>query len=550
MSTVSHQVQDTLATDFLVIGSGLAGLLVALKLAEAGAHVTVASKGTLNDSNTFYAQGGLAASLPNNQFDSPQLHLEDTLRSGCGLVDPLVAQEIIFSGEHLVKELSRFGVHFDADDNGNPSLSFEGGHSRPRVVHNKDATGRSLSSSLVLALQDLKKVGRVAVLEGAFTQALLLKDGVCVGARLEINKRIISVEAGHTILATGGLGQLYARTTNPAIATGDGIALAYRAGAALIDMEFVQFHPTVLALQGAPAFLISEAARGAGAALQDGAGERFMASFHKDGELATRDVVARAIHSVMQSQHVRQVFLDLAPIGRKKLHLQFPNIVNTLRRFGIDVFAEPIPVSPAAHYFMGGIMADIDGNTTVVGLSAIGECASTGLHGANRLASNSLLEAGVMALRSADSLLKARPISRFAGGTPSQALAMAYEMPRELTSLKEMMYGEVGLIRSEESLKRMISFLSTSRSSSAPSKRFEFEAANLFLLAQLITNAALLRRESRGAHFRDDYQVTNEGLYSKRLLLYRSEYSWLPSVSTDVAGAKAPAKELLAVGNA
>ncbi|PWT95431.1 MAG: L-aspartate oxidase [Candidatus Melainabacteria bacterium] len=552
MKTSTSQLSKLIRTDFLVIGSGLAGLLAALKLGEAGADVVIASKECLQDSNTSFAQGGLAVSLPSNQFDSPELHFADTLKSGCGLVDPLAAHEIIFAGTELIEELARFGVHFDSDGNGGLSLSFEGGHSRPRVVHDKDATGRSITHSLILTIKELAKKGNVHILEDAFSQSLLLRDQVCLGAQLEVNKRTLSVIAGHTILATGGLGQIYARTTNPAIATGDGIALAYKSGAALVDMEFVQFHPTALAVNGAPAFLISEAVRGAGAILTDQRGKPFMAEFHKDRELATRDIVARAIQSVMQREGTNEVLLDLTPIGSKKLLSQFPNIVKTVRQFGIDALKEPIPVSPAAHYFMGGIMTDVNGNTTVKGLSAIGECASTGLHGANRLASNSLLEAGVMAVKSAEYLLKSRsPTGSTIGLPASHPLSDAPTLlPIDLARLKTEMYESVGLIRSDKSLKRMLSVLSESRSSSTPLTRAGLEAANIYWLAQLITKSALLRKECRGAHFREDYQLANDSIYAKRLVISRSEYSWLPVESNKWKLTKPLSKQLLARGSA
>ena len=404
----NHDLKGTLKTDVLVIGSGLAGLLATLKLLESKASVVLVCKGGLADSNSALAQGGLAASSDTNAFDSCQLHLADTIKSGAGLVDEKAAQAIIFDGNKLIKELTRLGVEFDCNSNGALSLAREGGHCQPRVLHKSDTTGNAVISPL---LRKLKEYGNetdnikgLTILENTSAVSLLKKDGACVGAQLSGNHGQFSVFADHTILATGGLGRIYARTTNPMIATGDGIALAYRAGASLVDMEFVQFHPTTLALKGAPPFLISEAVRGAGAVLLDAYGKPFMSRFSSDGELATRDIVARAIHTIMQEQSQPTVFLDLRPIGAKALSSTFPNILNVVRQYGIDPQLQPIPISPAAHYFMGGIMTNIQGNTSVAQLCAIGECASTGLHGANRLASNSLLEAGVMALRVADSL--------------------------------------------------------------------------------------------------------------------------------------------------
>lgn len=554
MSYSSKRIPDILKTDFLVVGSGLAGLLATLKLAEAGASVVLACKGVLKDSNSSFAQGGVAASLPANQFDSPELHFEDTIRAGCGLVDETAAREVIFAGQSLIGDLANLGVGFDTDDNGVLSLSREGGHSRPRVLHNKDATGRSITSALIERLEERALFGRgdVIILENAFVQSLLLKDETCLGAQLALNGRSISVLAPQTILATGGLGQLYSRTTNPKVATGDGIALAYRAGASLIDMEFVQFHPTVLALAGAPAFLISEAVRGAGAALLDLNGERFMTRFHTDGELATRDVVARAMHSVMNSQNASCVLLDLKPIGVSRLCQQFPNIIATVRQFGIDPLTQEIPVSPAAHYFMGGIMTDLDGNTSVAGLSAIGECASIGLHGANRLASNSLLEAGVMATRAANYLLKKKhAFTSISNSAVNYSSSMPpYVVPSDLRVLKEKMYNNVGLVRNEVPLKETLAYLAADRTSRESLNQEEVEAANMHLLSGLISRAALLRRESRGAHCREDFALVDDQRYARRLIFCRSEHYWLDMDKKLHAVAKRPTKHLQTAGNA
>ncbi len=521
--------------DVLVIGSGLSGLLTTLKLLEAGASVVLACKGPLLESNTSYAQGGIAASLNFNSVDSPALHLEDTVNAGAGLVNRLVARQIIFEAPFLIKELQRNGVEFDMERNGQLSLAREGGHSQPRILHNRDSTGISVSSKLVNRIkmlgqcQGLATEPRLQILENAFATTLLMNDSTCFGANFDIKGRQVKVLAGQTILATGGLGQVYARTTNPSIATGDGVALAFRAGAKLVDMEFVQFHPTALCLEQAPAFLISEAVRGAGAKLLNSRGARFMDEFHKDGELATRDIVSRAIHSVMLSEQSTHVLLDLRHIGSQTLQARFPNIVNTLRQFGVDPLCQPVPVSPAAHYFMGGIVTDPYGRTSISGLYAIGECASVGLHGANRLASNSLLEAGVMALRAA-SAISEKPLApvKMSSPTGMAGHSLLLDIPINLAKLKQTMYTKVGLTRTQESLESALSILTGNVNTRLAHIRQSIESANLQLIANLITQSAILRNESRGAHYREDFPLANDLIFKRRLLISQHGHDWLP----------------------
>jgi L-aspartate oxidase len=527
---------EIMKTDVLVIGSGLAGLLVTYKLIESGVSVILASKDSLSESNSSYAQGGIAASLPINQFDSPQLHLKDTIAAGAGLVDPAVAREIIFAGSKLIEELERLGVVFDHGPSGALALAREGGHSRNRVVHNRDTTGQSLTGVLIeklrLQAQELARSANsphLQLLANAFVLHLLVNEGVCSGARIIIDGVERTVIAQHTIVATGGLGQIYARTTNPAIATGDGIALAYRAGATLVDMEFIQFHPTALALPNAPVFLISEAVRGAGAILLDGEGEPFMRRFHEEAELATRDVVARAIHTIMKEQNRSHVLLDLRPIGSEVLSSRFPNILSVLRNYGVDPACKPVPVSPAAHYFMGGIATDSWGNTSIERLSAIGECASVGLHGANRLASNSLLEAGVMAMRTADYLITRGSFHKAISASGDEQFRVAPHMiptgsSNDLDELRRQMYLNVSLIRTQATLSTVLDRYSHLQI--AGNSKAEVQAANMHLLAQLITQTALMRRESRGAHFREDFPKTNDALFRKRLTVQQGEYRW------------------------
>ena len=493
----------------LILGSGLAGLLLALRLLDkTDASVVLVSKAGLSDSNSSWAQGGVAAVTGANPFDSPQIHYEDTLKSGAGLTDAHVAAEIIFSGGRLIEALDDLGVAFDRNPQGLRDLALEGGHRQPRVLHSKDTSGQSITSALTAKILLAQKAGKnITVLEN--TQAVrLLSDGSrCYGAELLGEDGLEQWQAAHTVLATGGVGQVFARTTNPAVATADGVALAQRAGAILADMEFVQFHPTALRLDGAPAFLISEAVRGAGATLLDHKGRRFVKRFHEDGELATRDVVSRAIHTVMCEHELNEVFLDLRPIGSEKISERFPNILRTCAQYGIDILRAPVPVAPAAHYMMGGVQATVDGRSSLAGLYAIGEVACTGLHGANRLASNSLLEAGVMALKLADLLVAVR-----LPGTTADLSALAdlsnLVVPEQLDDFRLAMYRQAGLVRSAAGLSAILDYRSCRLQPVENAVAADFTAANIFLVGRLIAAAALSRRESRGAHLRDDFQET------------------------------------------
>lgn len=525
-----------LYADVLIVGSGLAGLLLALKLAQnEDVSIVLASKGALSDSNSTYAQGGLAAVTDANAFDSPEAHLLDTLKSGAGLTDEAAARGIIFSGRRLIEELGSFGVIFDKKDNVY-QLALEGGHSQARVLHNKDATGRAITSALADRLKAIaSNTNRVTIFENAYAHELVVENGKCVGAQIELAGDGLLINAPHTVLATGGIGQLYKRTTNPLVATGDGIALAYRAGARLSDMEFVQFHPTALVKDGAPAFLISEAVRGAGAILTDHKGKRFVQRFHQDGELATRDIVARAIHTVMHEHGISSVYLDMRSIAKAEIESHFPNIQKRMSEYGIDIFKEPIPVAPAAHYFMGGIDATIDGQTSLPGLYAIGECASTGLHGGNRLASNSLLEAGVMALRLSDQLSNpelALPVGNKL--EQSSELDPPYLVPQDLEQLQTSMYRHAGLVRSEAGLSILLKELKDRTLQSDPARLSS--ARSMLEVGQLIAQAALLRRESRGAHFREDYPTTDSVHFGRRLWMSKTGSGWsIPLTNETVA---------------
>lgn len=524
--------------DALIVGSGIAGLLLADLLSSKGMTVMLACKGKLNDSNTTMAQGGLAAVIGTNPIDSPDLHLQDTLSSGAGLTDEDVARTMVAHGRDLVDVLTKHGVTWDRTNNA-IDMALEGGHCRARVLHNKDATGRAITSSLIEALQTSNQVD---IWEDAFALDLIVEDGETQGAALLIKGIPIAVRARHTILATGGLGQLFARTTNPAVATGDGIAMAYRAGARLIDMEFVQFHPTALAIPNKPSYLISEAVRGAGATLHDNTGRRFAFDFHKDGELATRDVVARAIYRTMLQQKSDHVMLDMTHLEPGKVESNFPNIMAKCIEYGIDPRLAPIPIAPAAHYFMGGVQTDLSGNTSVPRLYAIGECAASGLHGANRLASNSLLEGGVMALLLADQLTnsistlhterKLRSATSTIFGANDDKTAHDKLLPKR--TIRELAFECLGLERNEADMRRLLSHFSAPPTAAAPANRATGELTNLHLLAYLVANNALVRQESRGAHQRTEFPNTDDTRFRRRYWVSLTAAGWLEVPHTQV----------------
>ena len=519
--------------DVIIVGSGIAGLLLACEMDARGLKTLLLCKGSLLDSNTANAQGGLAAVTGDNPFDSPEKHLLDTLKSGGGLSDPLVAAMMIADGARLVARLEELGVGFDHSA-AKRDLAREGGHSQSRVLHRKDSSGRAISDALI----DMALEGRrLVVREYCFVSELLLSDGACVGVRMLAGpSATVDLYGRNIVLATGGLGRVFSRTTNPQVATGDGIAMAFRAGARLVDMEFVQFHPTALAIPGQSTFLISEAVRGAGAVLLDKQGQRFAFKYSDDGELSTRDIVARAIHATMLEQNSASVQLDLRPIGAENIAAKFRAIVLAFRQRGVDPLSEPTPVAPAAHYFMGGILSDEFGCTTIPGLYAIGECASTGLHGANRLASNSLLEGGVMALRLADYLSGRAGSNALARKleTPSQALLTTADCTGDNVDLfRQKMSLVAGLVRDGDSLRQWQARRANPFKLPVLAVARQIEAANIGLLGGLIVKAALNRCESRGSHWRADYPFSNDTGYLRRFYLTNIESGWLP-ISTPV----------------
>ena len=404
--------------EFLVVGSGIAGLRAAVELAGAGT-IIILTKADPTESNTEYAQGGIAAAI--GPDDSPTLHAADTLAAGDGLCDERAVQLLVESGPRYTNELLEWGAAFDRDAQGRLDLAREGAHSRRRVLHAGDATGREIGR--VLWERAVAETS-IVVLKDTLAVEAILENGRCVGVRyLDAGGNAGTALGRATLLATGGAGQVYQETTNPAVATGDGIALAYRAGARLADMEFLQFHPTVLDAGKAPRFLLSEALRGEGARLVNAAGEAFMGRYHPAGDLAPRDVVARSIVRESQRTDGQPVYLSLAQLDHETVRLRFPMIFATCARLGYDLAHDPIPVGPAAHYLMGGVETDLEGRTSVPGLFAAGEVSCTRVHGANRLASNSLLEGLVFGARAGRAMAAptrsgtaSRPLATFGPG--------------------------------------------------------------------------------------------------------------------------------------
>jgi L-aspartate oxidase len=498
--------------DLVVVGSGIAGLFAAVKAAQAGLKVAVLTKATLQESSSRYAQGGIAAAV--DPGDSPALHAADTLAAGRGLCDAQAVAVLVEEGPGRIRELIELGVHFDTQD-GVLLVAREAAHSRSRIVHaGGDATGREVED--LLATRAASSVA--LILEEQLVRRLLVSDGRCWGVEsISIRHPTIRrLEAGAVLLATGGLGRCYRYTTNPPPSTGDGVWLAYQAGAEIAHLEFVQFHPTALALPGAPAFLISEAVRGEGALVVDDLGERFLFAADPAGELAGRDVVARAISQRMEERRLDHVWLDLRPIGASQAGVRFPSIAATCASHGIDITTEPIPVAPAAHYQMGGVRTNLEAATTVPGLYAAGEVASTGVHGANRLASNSLLESLVFSARAVEAVLGEGERARLAPPDPARDLDLEDVNPEHLSrsrlTLQEAMWVGAGIVRDREGLARTGSRLRALAETlpDAPVDPRLAELRGMLGVSELLLSAARYREESRGAHSRSDYPNPEE----------------------------------------
>ncbi|MGF1539659.1 MAG: L-aspartate oxidase [Pleurocapsa sp.] len=517
--------------DVLVIGSGAAGLYAALCLPST-LRVGLITKDRLKTGASDWAQGGIAAAI--SQDDSPVLHLEDTLKAGAGLCDRASVEFLVDNASSSIESLVSMGVAFDRQENNQLALTVEAAHSRPRVLHAADTTGRAIVATLT---QQVLQRPNIQVLAKAFALNLWRNPntGNCQGISVLYGGQILWIQASAVILATGGGGQVFAQTTNPSVSTGDGVALAWRSGAKLRDLEFVQFHPTALTKPGAPRFLISEAVRGEGAHLVDKQGKRFAFDYHPAGELAPRDIVSRAIFTHLEKTGDDNVYLDLRPISVAKIRYRFPNIIRVCQKWGVDLFSEPIPVAPAAHYWMGGIAVDTMNQTSISGLYAVGETASTGVHGANRLASNSLLECVVYAAQLKNLEIKPLPSLK-----PSPMVTVTENWEEELkiitsirNELPNLVWHSAGICRTQTVIKKAIAQISSWRdraSSLSMSKytrslipgdniqlaspqaesalKLYAETVNLLDIGYLILKSANFRTESRGGHYRTDYPDT------------------------------------------
>ena len=537
------------SVDYIVVGCGIAGLRAAIELGQAGS-VLVLAKSELSDSATEWAQGGIAAALSDE--DQISLHEQDTLQAGDGLCNAAAVKLLVEEAPKYIQELIGWGTQFDR---AGTKLAFtrEGAHSRSRILHAQgDSTGHEISRALFARARSMQ---RIHIRAHAFTTELVEAEGRIAGLRYldETTNSLHEVRAGAVLLATGGLGQVYRETTNPPVATGDGMAIAHEAGATLSDLEFVQFHPTALAMKGAPPFLLSEALRGEGAVLRNADLERFMRRYHEAGELAPRDVVARAIVAEMQRTETDYAYLDMTARKADYVRKRFPRIFSTCQSYGLDISSDLVPVRPAAHYAMGGIKTDLWGRTSLAGLYAAGETAATGVHGANRLASNSLLEGMVFGARAGAAMVEdtrpaqkkraagnpgheGRPArnntacrAKSAANNPGPSNPGNHSEPAGpaspiLEQIRMIMWKDVGILRNGRDLALAIEQLGTLEVArpEMPSRQ-SCELYNVRRLAQLIARSALAREESRGSHYRSDFPYHNDEDFRKHSLIARGK---------------------------
>jgi L-aspartate oxidase len=517
----------SLSPDVVVVGSGIAAISAALVAADSSS-VLLVTKSELKESNTYYAQGGVAVSL--DPADNPEGHLKDTLIAGAGLCDESAVRKLVTEGPARVKELIAWGTPFDRE-NGEIVFTLEGGHSHHRIIHaDGDATGRAIEVNMI---KRIRNHPNISILENHFAVDLLHKDGVCYGlVALDVaGGKFLKIEAKATILATGGIGHIYRETTNPDVATGDGMAMAFRAGATLQDMEFVQFHPTALYLAGAKRHLITEAVRGEGAHLLNIKGERFMSRYDERLELAPRDVVARAIYQEIASTGATNVFISMTHLDPEMIKTRFPNLIKMLAHYRIDPVKDKIPVRPACHYMMGGVRTGLDAATDVTRLLAAGEVSSVGVHGANRLASNSLLEglvfgheAGKQAAILAAGSQPTFPDKWLRPVNPKEHLPL--DLVDVRNSLRSLVSRSAGIPRDGETMNaalQMLDFWQKYVYAEEFTSVAGLELQNMFACAQLILRSALKREESRGAHLRSDFPKTDEK-WKHHTVINRKDY--------------------------
>lgn len=509
-------------TDFLIIGGGAAGLRAAIETSSHGRTLLV-TKDELGKSSTMNAQGGIAVAM--NAGDQVNFHVEDTIKAGAGICDKAAVEVMVAEGIDRIRELVSWGARFDKHG-GKLVFTIEAAHSMRRIIHaGGDATGEETEGFLIRKAEEIENV---QFMDRKFVIDLLTLDGMCFGAIMvdERNSTLLAVIARSTILASGGLSQIYRYTTNPDVATGDGYAIAYRAGCQLTDMEFVQFHPTTLCAPGAPRFLISEAVRGEGAILVNSRGERFMETYHELKELAPRDVVSRAVVAEAVRTDSECVFLDLRHLNPALIKRRFPTINERLNGYDIDMCRELVPVQASAHFMMGGIKTNLRAETNIRGLYACGEVACTGVHGANRLASNSLLETLVFSVRASAAAAESIDTK-----LPATALKMKYkkkhyeaeqmDLPALRDSICNLMWEKVGIIRNGEILQEALAYLQK-YTDLQPTMRSGFELQNMLEISRLVADAAIVRQESRGAHYRSDYPERDDVRWHRHITFQKT----------------------------